>query len=633
MKKLNSLFILLIISLSAICQTVFWDGSTATSFGTQEANAGESESNPILISTPSQLRYLASLVANATLATADAWKGKCYKMTADFDLDNRSFSAGRIGLAAGNTGTYNTSTSSRPFTGTFDGNGHTISNMNMVINGSFVALFPYLSGATVKNLNLLSGIVSGINQVGGLFSIADNSTISNCYSGCNVNASGIIAGGVAACAFGTTSITDSYNSGRVNSNSTSTNMVGGLIGQSGKTDGSSAVTITNCYNRGNVVGFNGNIGGLIGYAENLTMTKSYNVADSVVMNPTVTTNSYMGGLIGRMRRNGAVDKCFNVGLVYSSGTITMNNFIGGLFGSAEYLSAGATVNVSDCYNAGSLITTTGTQKFMAGIAPVVNTVTFNRCINYGAIYSGGVTTPSSIGGISTNITSSTFNDCYYDSNFITTPTNPTGTASTTAVLINGNLLTNFDNTVWTATENLYPSLSSLNSTLASIVSVAPIAFVNSEKFSEVTSAFTVANQNLVEWTSSNPSYVTISGNTATPHLQSTAQNILLTASLGDYKKVVPITLAIDVSTEISKNTIDETIKVISSIGKSVHVFISNTEGSRSKFRFHSLQGQVIDEFEAVGNQFTFDLNKYPAGYMILSVTNGNFTVNKKIMSY
>ena len=81
-----------------------------------------------------------------------------------------------------------------PFAGTFDGNGHTISNLNMAWTGDtyansstlYAGLFGYTDGATIKNLHISGAynvevLESDELVIGGLVGQANNTTIENCY--------------------------------------------------------------------------------------------------------------------------------------------------------------------------------------------------------------------------------------------------------------------------------------------------------------------------------------------------------------------------------------------------------------------------------------------------------------------
>lgn len=86
-------------------------------------------------------------------------------------------------------------TADNPFAGTFDGNGYTISNLNMVLTdvdtyGSsstmHAGLFGYTNGATIKNLHIsgtydVDVLESDELIIGGLVGQANNTTIENCY--------------------------------------------------------------------------------------------------------------------------------------------------------------------------------------------------------------------------------------------------------------------------------------------------------------------------------------------------------------------------------------------------------------------------------------------------------------------
>ena len=122
---------------------------------------------------------------------------KC-TLTADINLTEQSWTP---------IGSY-----SNRYTGTFDGEGHTISGLQLSSIGSNnVGLFGYVDGGTVKNLNLEITSVSGNDYVGGVVGRNDG-TITGCMvSGGSVTASAEDAyvGGVEGNDYGGT-ITDCY---------------------------------------------------------------------------------------------------------------------------------------------------------------------------------------------------------------------------------------------------------------------------------------------------------------------------------------------------------------------------------------------------------------------------------------
>ncbi|WP_080835080.1 InlB B-repeat-containing protein [Cohnella massiliensis] len=68
-----------------------------------------------------------------------------------------------------------------PFTGIFDGNGHTIDGLNITGTANDVGLFGYASGAVIRNVGLLDVNVAGIMYVGGLAGYLVNSTVEDAY--------------------------------------------------------------------------------------------------------------------------------------------------------------------------------------------------------------------------------------------------------------------------------------------------------------------------------------------------------------------------------------------------------------------------------------------------------------------
>ena len=178
--------------------------------------------------------------------------GKFFKQTADIDMtvtqnwnDDHSGDAEGFTPIGSGTGTY--------FTGNYDGQEHTISNLYIDrATTSHQALFGLPHNATIANLGVVdcnitgnwtngglagltyeacyinncfsSGSVTGVKYVGGL--VGNNgATMANCYSTVSVTVSSSIAGGLFG--YNNGAVTNCYSSGSV---SGSTSSVGGLVG-------------------------------------------------------------------------------------------------------------------------------------------------------------------------------------------------------------------------------------------------------------------------------------------------------------------------------------------------------------------------------------------------------------------
>ena len=106
------------------------------------------EKGPFLIATAEQLVKLAELVNKGDTTYNSAY----YRLMADIDLSvydnsNTSFNGGRGWVPIGKSG--------RSFSGTFDGDGHTITGLYIDDAGmSGAGLLGYVSGGTIKNIGL-----------------------------------------------------------------------------------------------------------------------------------------------------------------------------------------------------------------------------------------------------------------------------------------------------------------------------------------------------------------------------------------------------------------------------------------------------------------------------------------------
>ena len=84
-------------------------------------------------------------------------------------------------------------TEEHPFKGTYDGQGYVIKNLSLTNGdtaiGTNVGLFGYTDGATIKNLTLVDGSVTGFDNVGAVVGYAKNTTFENVINqSCEVNA-------------------------------------------------------------------------------------------------------------------------------------------------------------------------------------------------------------------------------------------------------------------------------------------------------------------------------------------------------------------------------------------------------------------------------------------------------------
>ena len=183
------------------------------------------------------------------------------------------------------------------FTATFDGNGHTISNLYInYINRSdyvrdLVGLFGMMNGAEIRNLGLLGGSVAGNAVIGGLVGANFEGTITACYATGSVTGVDGSTGGLVGGNAGT--ITACHATGSVT----------GVDGNTGGLVGYNEGTITACYATGSVAGED-DTGGLVGYNEG-TVTASYATGD--------VTGRGAGGLVGY--NEGTITACYATGYV------------------------------------------------------------------------------------------------------------------------------------------------------------------------------------------------------------------------------------------------------------------------------------------------------------------------------
>lgn len=287
------------------------------------------------ISTEAQLMGLRSLVNEEQV---DVWKptrlenfkGVTFTLSRDIKLTEKWVPIGRD--------------SSSYFAGTFDGAGHTISNVNVDSSFGNSGFFGYLVGE-VKELNIEGKNTSEDGNVGGLVgTLAQTGRIINCTSHMNVTGKDKTGGIVGNNEGGL--IEGCINFGNVNG----TIKVGGVVGENW------GGTVSESGNRGNVTSSYRGVatygtGGVAGrsVSSSAVIRECYNVGD--ILSNTEAT----GGVVGYVNATGSVVRdCYNIGSIVikrqNKGANITGSSAGGVVGTAGIYS----VEIRNCYNAGTI---------------------------------------------------------------------------------------------------------------------------------------------------------------------------------------------------------------------------------------------------------------------------------------
>lgn len=219
-------------------------------------------------------------------------------------------------------------TSSKPFTGTFDGGGHAVSSM----------------------------FIAATDHVAGLFGTVGSTSATTCVSIKNVSVNG-----------------------RINVNAANKNSFGGIVGKlsagNSKIDGSDAASVERCSSSVEILAPNGLsfAGGVVGYATGSIGIRqcSYNGTLGGVFSG--ATFSMSGGIVGSAAIGVSIVDCFSRALFAGAGGFSMVGGIAGVYSCAQG-------EISNCYSA---IPTSNVPASASGICAVigsaVGTPTVSNC--------------------------------------------------------------------------------------------------------------------------------------------------------------------------------------------------------------------------------------------------------------
>ena len=275
-----------------------------------------------------------ALISLMTRANDESWAGN-YRLTADITLP-----AGTAQNPIGN--------STDKFTGIFDGNGHTVSGVNLVDEATdsganaFIGFFGYVQGGEVRDLTLKGTVSTTGRRAGGFIGAINGSAkVENCTNYCSVSAFAN-AGGIAGFVYPSAGVTISgcKNYGTITGTFADSTGTGGIIGSTGS---SGSMTISGCANYGDVTGER-IVGGIVGYfygadANSATALanakyKLYNCLNGGTVTATSKTQSDVGGILGIAYRVGGIHSCYNKGAVVIKNTCT-KAYAGGICGRTQ----------------------------------------------------------------------------------------------------------------------------------------------------------------------------------------------------------------------------------------------------------------------------------------------------------
>ncbi|MGE8504959.1 MAG: filamentous hemagglutinin N-terminal domain-containing protein [Pseudomonas sp.] len=277
-----------------------------------------------------------------------------YRLGTDLSLSSAmAASSGYYGEVWGASGFRPIGNDLQQFTGSFDGQGHSISGLgiNRVVTNN-VGLFGYTANAVLANVKLVGGSVTGNDNVGalvgymlggtldntsasttvrgasigesntgGLVGTNDNGAIADASATGNVTGGGYQVGGLVGFNVNGGNITRSYATGSVTGTNSSAGFgyIGGLVGANGYSgDGGS---ISQSYATGTVTGAAGPIGGFVGHNEG-SITDSY--ATGAVIGQGSASN--IGGFAGVNFINGTISNSYSTG--YVAGGTQLGGFVG-----------------------------------------------------------------------------------------------------------------------------------------------------------------------------------------------------------------------------------------------------------------------------------------------------------------
>ena len=330
---------------------------------------------------------------------SDNWSGN-YKLGADINL------RGKPQKVMGNY--------TVPFSGTFDGDGHSISGLNLSSEGT-AGFIGVLSG-TVKNLavygevrnsflsqNTEKKIDGKYSGTGGIVGVAlSGATVENCFNHALVDGSGNTGGVVGIVynfGYDSVKVIGCQNDGTIYSTAGNN---GGIIGRVYVSSSATpAATVTNCVNyvaQSSKIDNRNRLGGIVGYVRTeagvVIIDGCKNSGDITAENFGEAASNdypYAGGIVGRCESVNDISSAVQIIKCSNSARISSGKYAGGI---ATYFQRGEVCTesasyISECINTGVV----SAPRFAGGILGYSEVKAvgepasyIKNCANYGGVY-------------------------------------------------------------------------------------------------------------------------------------------------------------------------------------------------------------------------------------------------------
>ena len=250
------------------------------------------------------------------------------------------------------------------FRGTFDGQGHSISNLNINTIGKTTyaeyGLFGLVDAdAKLKNFTILSGQVNGLGErTGGVVGYVWSATIEKVTNYASVSGTNYVGGIVGQYhSWQDDFVRECQNYGTI----TGTNYTAGIVG--GGDDSSGMQNIVDCVNYGTIKGASFT-GGIVGNIVNVKMSDCVNYGS-------ISGQDRVGGIAGRVNTNSVVSELVNYG------DVTGWTHVAGILGGAAYADS-----ATSCFNLGNI---KGESHIGGVIGYLYDGITLTNSANFGNI--------------------------------------------------------------------------------------------------------------------------------------------------------------------------------------------------------------------------------------------------------